>query len=161
MHCCQVWFRMHYLKSFINHQAGLVLDSDVSPILARKMEKAWERRLFSTTSTFNLNDNSLLLVTTAVDPPCYQPSFNLFNSKRRLRSCCKNYSQHEAWQRGDSPTYQPPNSPKPQSSTNFDSNNFLLENTAPEVNKQQDLTNYKLLAEFKGFFGYTKFEHSF
>ena len=30
--CCQLWSRMHEL----NHQAGLALDSDVPPILAKK-----------------------------------------------------------------------------------------------------------------------------
>ena len=37
------------VKTFLNHQAGLVLDSDVSRILSRKMEEACERKLYSTT----------------------------------------------------------------------------------------------------------------
>ena len=54
--CCQVW-----------SERTSLIDSDVSPILARKMEEACERRLNSTTSTFNLNDNSLLLITMDVN----------------------------------------------------------------------------------------------
>ena len=49
------------------------------------MEKACERRLYSTNFTFNLNNNSLLLITTTVDPL----STFCLNSKRRLRSCYK------------------------------------------------------------------------
>ena len=54
--------------------------------------------------------------------------FSLLNSKGRLRRCCKWRSKITADVRivnDDSPTYKPPKSQKPQSSTNFDSKTFL------------------------------------
>ena len=83
-----------------------MLDLDVSPILARKMEDACERRLYNTTSTFSLNDNSLLLI------PRYRLSVFLSELKEKvgklLQMEVKKYSWREAHQGGDSPTYQPP-----------------------------------------------------
>ena len=54
--------------------------------------------------------------------------FSLLNSKRRLRSCSnRDQTVQPAW--GLSmwwPTYKPPKTPKPQSSTNFDLKMFLV-----------------------------------
>ena len=90
---------------------------------------AYERRLYSTTSTFKLNDNNLMLVRTAVDPN-ERYRFSFFSSELKekveklLKMEVKKYSRREAQQRNDSPTYQPLKSLKPQSSTNFDSKNY-------------------------------------
>ena len=55
--------------------------------------------------------------------------FSLLNSKKRLRSCCKwkskSTSRRQTRQCGDSPTYEPPKSSKPQSLTNYESKTFL------------------------------------
>ena len=72
--------------------------SDVSPILASKMEEACERRLYSTTSSFKLNDTSLPLVSTAVDPR-YRLSVFPSELKEMIEKLLKieviNYSQRE------------------------------------------------------------------
>ena len=98
-----------------------------------------------------MNDNILLLVTTAVDPRFRLsgfPSELKVKVEMLLQIEVKNNSWSETRQRGGSSTYLPLKSPKPQSSTNFDSNIFLsfysLETegkAAPHVNEQQDLTN--------------------
>ena len=56
------------LKNYIGHQARNTLNLNAATNLAKKMEVACENRLHSTSSELNLNDNSLLLTTTAVDP---------------------------------------------------------------------------------------------
>ena len=77
----------------------------------------------------------------------------------------KKYSWCEARQRFDSSCCQGVQNYKSQ--LLLIEKNFLVsilfeteEKAASEENKQQDLTNDKLLVEVKGFFCYTKFENS-
>ena len=58
------------LKKFVNVYAKLLESSSVSTTLAEIIEEACKRRFYTinNTSRLNLNDSSLLLVTTAVDP---------------------------------------------------------------------------------------------
>ena len=124
------------------------------------MEEVCERKLYITTSTFDLNDKSLRLVTTAVDPH-YRLSFFLSELNKKVKKLLqqevRKYSRRDARQSNDSPTYQQSKSPKQHSSTNFDSKNFLSfysfekeEKTSPQENEQQDLTKNELMAEVNG-----------
>ena len=91
------------------------------------MEEAYGNRLYSTSSDLNLNDNSLLLITMAVDPR-YRLSVFLFELKEKVKKLLqmevKKHSRREANQRCDFPTHQPLDSAMSQSSM-FDPNNFL------------------------------------
>ena len=77
------------------------------------MKKYAKERFIVKPLTFKLNDNSLLLVTTVVDP-CYRLS--VFPSKfkeqigKPLQMWVKKYSRCEVRLQGDSLTYQPPKS---------------------------------------------------
>ena len=104
-------------------------------------------------------DSSLLLVTTAIDQ---RYRLSVFPSELKdkvetlLQMKFKKHSRREARQRDDSPTYQPPNSSKPQSSTSFDQSSVLSfysllteEKATLQENEQHD----ELVAEVKGFLG--------
>ena len=108
------------------------------------MEEACENRLYSTSSDLNLYDNTLLLITTAVDPR-YRLSVFPFELKEKVKTLLhmevKKHSRCEANQRCDSPTHQPLESSKSQSST-FDPNNFLsFYCTEEEEQKEEKLQN--------------------
>ena len=109
----------------------------------------------------DLNNNNLLLVTTAVDPRCelsVSPSELQEKVEKLLQMEIKKYSRREARQRDDSPTYQLRKSSKQQPSTNFYSKKVLSfysfetqEKSAPQEIELQDLTNDEVVAEVKGF----------
>ena len=73
-----------------------------------------------------MNDNKLLLVTTAVDPR-YQlsafPSYLKNDVKGQLKINVKKHISFEADQKGESHIL-PPEKPKPQPSVNFNPNKF-------------------------------------
>ena len=75
-----------------------MIDLDVSSISAITMEEACKRRLYSRTSVFNLNDNSLLIFTLDVDPH-YRLSVFPSELKEMIEKLLKieviNYSQRE------------------------------------------------------------------
>ena len=120
------------------------------------MEEACENRLYSTSSDLNLNDNSLLLTTTAVDPRYRLSAFSsklkekantLLQMEVKKHSCC------EANERCDSPTHKPLESSKSQSST-FDPNDFLSFYSTEEEkaqNEQQNIKNDEVVAEINSF----------
>ena len=101
-----------------------------------------------------MNDNKLLLVTTAVDPR-YRlsafPSYLKNNVKELLKLEVKKHICFKADQSSDSPTL-PPEKPKSQPSANFDPKKFstyysLLiteTNTATQEDEQQDSTDEKI-----------------
>ena len=114
------------------------------------MEETCEKRLYGTTSTFNLNDNSLPLVTKA-DDPRYQLSLFPSELKKKVETLLKmevkKHSQHEACQRGDFPHINR----QTTSSTNFDLNNVLCfysfeteKIEAPQENEQQSLIKWRV-----------------
>ena len=87
-----------------------MIDLDVSSISAITMEEACKRRLYSRTSVFNLNDNSLLIFTLDVDPH-YRLSVFPSELKENVENLLQKelsvefikYSRREACQRDDSP----------------------------------------------------------
>jgi len=97
-------------------------------------------------NNLNLNDNKLLLVTTAVDKR-YQlsafPSYLKNNVKEQLKLNVKKHICFEANQGGDS-SILPPEKPKPQYSENFDPKKFstyyslfkIESNTVTQEDKQ-------------------------
>ena len=121
------------------------------------MEEACENRLYSTSSDLNLNDNSLLLTTTAVDPR-YRlsgfPSKLKEKVKTLLQMEVKKHSSCEANERCDPPTHKPLESSKSQSST-FDPNDFLsfysTEEEEEAQNEQQNIKSDEVFAEINSF----------
>ena len=79
------------------------------------MEEAYENRLYNTSSDLNLNDNSLLLTTTAFDPR-YHLSFFPSKLKEKVKTLLqikfKKHNSYEANERCDPPTHKPSESPK-------------------------------------------------
>ena len=69
-----------------------------------------------------MNDNKLILVTTAVHPR-FRPSYLKNNVKEQLKFNVKNSISLEAYQKCESPML-PPDKPKLRPSVNFDLNNF-------------------------------------
>ena len=121
MQCCQVRYRIHEPKVLRQSPIRSSARSRCFTDLSKKNGRG-EKRFYSTTATFNLIDNNLLLVTTAVDPR-YRlsvfPSELKENVEKLLQMEVKKYSRREARQRGDSVTDQRPNISKPPSSSNF------------------------------------------
>ena len=121
------------------------------------MEDACENRLYSTSSDLNLNDNSLLLTTTAVDPR-YRLSVFPSQLKEKVKTLLqmevKKHSSCEANERCDSPTHKPLESSKSQSST-FDPNDFLsfysTEEEEEAQNEQQNIKSDEVVAEINSF----------
>ena len=144
------------LKNFIGHQARCMLNLNAATNLAKKMEEACENRLYSTSSDLNLNDNSLLLTTTAVDPR-YRLSVFPSQLKEKVKTLLqmevKKHSSCEANERSDSPTHKTLESSKSQSST-FDPNDFLSFYSTEEEeaqNEQQNIKSDEVFAEINSF----------
>ena len=135
--------------------------SSVFKTLAKKIGEACKRRFYTNNNNLNLNDNKLLLVTTAVDPR-YRlsafPSYLKNNVKEQLKLNVKKHICFEANQSGDSPIL-PPEKSKPQPSVNFDPKKFstyyslfeIESNTATQEDEQQDYIDEEVEAEIKGF----------
>ena len=96
--------------------------------LSKNIGEACERRFYTNNNNLNMNDNKLLLVTTAVDPR-YRlsafPSYLKNNVKELLKLEVKKHICFKADQSSDSPTL-PPEKPKSQPSANFDPKSFQL-----------------------------------
>ena len=126
--------------------------------MAETIEEACERTYTTNNSSrLNLNDNSWLLVTTAVDPryrlSVFPPSLkskvdSLLELEVRRHSC------RDTGQSDDS-LIVPPKNPKPQSPTNIDPKSFLSfyslfeTETTTHKNDQQDTVNVEIAAEIK------------
>ena len=122
----------------------------------KKKEKDMWKKIITDYNTFNLNDNILLLVTTAVDP-----SYWLYVLSSLLKEADANGGQkvHLAW---GSWTWWQSSSSAIKEFKNailnfFWFKNFLslcffetVEKATSEKNEQQDLTNEKLVAEVNG-----------
>ena len=118
-----------YAQALKKCLCGFTRNSSVSTTLAEIIEEARERRFYSTnnSSGLNLNDNSLLLVTTAVDPlyriSVFPPNLKLKVDKL-LKLEVKTHGCRETGQSGVSSIVSPNNS-RPQSHTNVDPKNCL------------------------------------
>ena len=124
----QVWCRMH--KHWIFYVlANSLENSSVSTTSAEIIEDSCVKRLYTTNnkSRLKLNDYSLLLVTTTVDPR-YRLSVFPPNLKSKvdklLKLEVKTHGCRETGQSGASPIVSPNNS-RPQSHTNVDPKNCL------------------------------------
>ena len=121
------------------------------------MKQACETRLYSTSSDLNLNDNSLLLTTMAVDSRYH---LSVFPSKLKekvetlLQMEVQRHSSCEANEHCDSPTHKPLESSKSQSSM-FDPNDFLSFYSTKEEeeaqNEQQNIKSDEVIAEINKF----------
>ena len=104
------------------------------------MEEACKNRLYSISSDLNLNDTSLLLTTTAVDP---RYRFSVFSSKLKvkvktlLQMEVKKHSSCKANERCGSSTHKSLESSKSQSST-CDPNDFLSFHSTEEEEVQNE-----------------------
>lgn len=155
------------LITFLRHQTAQASDQTSSSIvfLARKLKEACEKRLYSTTSSYNLYDNNLLLVTTAVDPR-YRLSVFPTEIKEKVETLLltelKNHNRDLARIRGDSSPsktvshddQQQTGNSGEESSTEFDPNNFFSfysfsQQATPQVQHITGPKNDELQAEIR------------
>ena len=150
------------LTNFVNFYENSEEISNVCKILAKNIVGACERRFYTINNNLNMNDNKLMLVTTAVDSR-YRlyvfPSYLKNYVKEQFKSNIKKHICFEANQSGDS-SILPPEKSKPQHSVNFDPNKystyyslFKIElNTATQEDEQKNSIDEEIEAQIKVFF---------
>ena len=98
------------LTKFVNYYESSEKASDVCKILAKNIGEACVRRFYTNNNNLNMNDNKLLLVTTAVDPR-YRlsafPSYLKNNVKELLKLEVKKHICFKADQSSEFPTLPP------------------------------------------------------